>query len=163
LTKINSLKFLIFLSLFIPRVIYSKGISCNFEEVYTNNNIQTGYFLLEGKDFRYEYNDDNLYAIVNNDQGTFMIQNYDKNLINSINDHVVTSAMSKIYNDFPNIEKFYEFKNMKFILDKSQEHIFLKRISIISEKLNLSIFFYDCEISEIDKKFFKERLHIDNL
>jgi hypothetical protein len=92
-----------------------------------------------------------------------MIQNYDKNLINSINDHAVTVAMSKIYNDYPNIEEFYEFKNMKFILEKSQEHIFLKRMSVKSNKLNLSIFFYNCENIDIDKKFFKERLIIDNL
>jgi hypothetical protein len=52
---------------------------------------------------------------------------------------------------------------MKFILEKSQEHNFLKRMSVISNKLNLSIFFNNCENIEIDKKFFKERLVIDNL
>jgi hypothetical protein len=71
--------------------------------------------------------------------------------------------MSVIYNDYPNIEEFYEFKKMKFILEKSQEHNFLKRMSVISNKLNLSIFFNNCENIEIDKKFFKERLVIDNL
>jgi hypothetical protein len=163
LTKVISIKLIIFFLFFIPGAINSKGISCNFEEVYTNNEIQNGYFLLEGKNFRYEYNDDNLYTIVNNDRGTFIIQNYDKNLINSINDHAITAAMSEIYNDYPNIEEFYEFNKMKFILEKSQEHNFLKRMSVISNKLNLSIFFNNCENIEIDKKFFKERLIIDNL
>jgi hypothetical protein len=163
LTKVILIKLIIFLLFFIPGFVNAKGISCNFEEVYTNNKIQNGFFLLEGKNFRYEYKNDSLYTIVNNDRGTFMIQNYDKNLINSINDHAVTVAMSKIYNDYPNIEEFYEFKNMKFILEKSQEHIFLKRMSVKSNKLNLSIFFYNCENIDIDKKFFKERLIIDNL
>ena len=163
MTKVISIKLIIFFLFFIPGVINSKGISCNFEEVYTNNEIQNGFFLLEGKNFRYEYNDDNLYTIVNNDRGTFIIQNYDQNLINSINDNVITAAMSEIYNDYPNIKEFYEFKKMKFILEKSQEHNFLKRMSVISNKLNLSIFFNNCENIDIDKKFFKERLVIDNL
>lgn len=143
--------------------IYSDGITCDFEEVYTNNTVQNGFFILEDKNFRYEYNDEKLYSIVNNDRGTFIIQNYDKNLINNINDHAVTSAMTKIYNDYPNIKKFYEFKDMKFVLEKSKEHHFLKRMSVISDNLNLSIFFYNCETSMIDEKLFKERLLIDNL
>ena len=48
-------------------------------------------------------------------------------------------------------------------LEKSKEHNFLKRMSVISDNLNLSIFFYNCETSMIDEKLFKERLLIDNL
>lgn len=44
---------------------------------------------------------------------------------------------------------------MTLKIDKSLDTYFLKRIAIISEDRNLSIYFFDCEKININKKFFQ--------
>ena len=84
-----------------------------------------------------------------------ILQLNDKNIKDfSYNNKIIESLIS-IYNDYPDIKTQYIIEDIFLKIDKSLENNFLKRIAIISDEHNLSIHFFNCHQTNIDKKFFQ--------
>ena len=130
-------------------------LHCKFEEVYQDNQQQNGLILIKNDHLRYQYYDSKLYTIIKNKYGSFLIPNYQKEKFQKINNNKIIDSLIKIYDDYPYIKNKYMINGMSLKIDKSLDTYFLKRIAIISEDRNLSIYFFDCEKININKKFFQ--------
>lgn len=143
-----------FFVIFFAKDIYSKGLYCNFEEVYKNGDIQNGHLLLQGQNLRYQYYDKNLYTLFYVNEKLVYVSNDDHSKFQLIeNNNSIIKELVSIYNNFPDIKKKYT-RDRKTILIEKNDVNFIKRIAIISNNLNLSIFFIDCVEKNIDKKLF---------
>ena len=144
----------IFLFLFFFKNVFALQINCEFEEVYQNGSVQNGIILISDKNMRYEYLDPSLYTIIKNATGLYLVANYQKKQSERIFDPLMNEIF-KIYDDFPNINTIYSSKNFDAKVYLSKEHIFLSRISILSQRANLSIHFLNCENREISDLYFR--------
>ena len=61
----------------------------------------------------------------------------------------------EIISDFPNINNIYNNNDLIIKIEKSNDK-FLKRVSIQSDELNLSINIMNCKFDEINKKYFRQ-------
>ena len=68
---------------------------------------------------------------------------------------LVLSNFSIIAKEFPDINDRYFFDDMTISLELKNNYNFVHRISILSNALNMSIYFYDCKKEKIDNKFFQ--------
>ena len=85
---------------------YALELFCKFEEVYQNGETQQGFFLVKDDKFRYEYNSQNLYTILHNQNIFFLIENRDTTKFLKIEkDTEVLEAILKIINDYPDFKK----------------------------------------------------------
>lgn len=139
---------------------FSYEIECQFEEVYKDGSVQNGLLLLSNGNLRYEYFGKNLYTIIKNPRGVFLINNMDKNQSQNIYDPIVTNLL-KIFNDYPNLEKTYSFDDIKIkvYFDKKKE--FINRIGLLSSRINMSIYFNTCQKKIINNYYFNESPLID--
>ena len=129
-------------------------MSCVFEEVYQNGEIQQGFFLVKDDKFRYEYFSKNLFTIIHNQNLFFLIENRDKTeYFKLTNNTEVLDAILKIIKDHPNFKKDYYFEDIKIGIELSNKNI-IKRIILLSNKNNLSIYVNDCDFSPIKNLFF---------
>lgn len=153
-------KFIVFF--FLPFFVILKialanttDIICNFEEVYPNGQIQEGLLMIKDSKIRYEYKNQNLYTIfVDNDRFT-LIQNFDKKTKHLIKpEKNLFNVALDLIKKYP--AKIEEYKDNGFDIkfEKSQNFDFYKRISIKSEKNNMSIFFYNCQNGVVEAKYF---------
>lgn len=128
-------------------------VACNFEEVYANGDMQQGFFLYDNSKLRYQYYDDSLYTIISTDNNFYLVNNFSKNVsrINE-NGHFLEKFIY-IASRFPDIENHYNLNNSKIIIEKSSKN-FIKRISIQSSNLNVSINFINCIFKKFPKKLF---------
>ena len=149
------IKFLIFLQFLLISNLYSLELKCAFEEVYSDGSVQNGFFLIKDKKLRYEYNSDDLFTIFHNDERFFLVKNNNKEIISTIdeNTEIITEILN-IANNFPNVEEEYISENLSIKLEKNAQGNFLKRISILSSKIKMSIYLNDCQNSEIKSRFF---------
>ena len=60
----------------------------------------------------------------------------------------------KIISDYPNISNVYNENNSVIKIEKSSKN-FIKRVSIQSDELNMSINVMNCKFNEINKKYFR--------
>ena len=60
------MKKILLLILFPINFLFAFEVTCNFEEVYQNNEIQQGVFLIKGKNLRYQYYNQDLFTIIVN-------------------------------------------------------------------------------------------------
>ena len=60
----------------------------------------------------------------------------------------------KISSDFPDIKNYYEIDGIKVKVEKNSKD-FIKRISINSEKINVSVNIMNCKYEKINNKYFK--------
>ena len=128
---------------------------CNFEEVYKNGQIQQGFFLLKDKELRYEYTNHNLYKIFFLNEKIFVIENQNPSKFQELkSEGSVIPIIFDIYKDFPNFKKNYHKKGYKILVEKNNNN-FIKRLSIQSSRVNVSIYFIDCISEEIDEKYFR--------
>lgn len=128
---------------------------CNFEEVYKNGQIQQGFFLLKDKELRYEYTNHNLYKIFFLNEKIFVIENQNPSKFQELNtEGSVIPIIFDIYKDFPKFKKKYHKKGYKILVEKNNNN-FIKRLSIQSSRVNVSIYFIDCISEEIDEKYFR--------
>ena len=144
----------IFLFLFFFKNVFALQINCEFEEVYQNGSVQNGIILISDKNMRYEYLDPSLYTIIKNATGLYLVANYQKKQSERIFDPLINEIF-RIYDDFPNINTIYSSENFDAKVYFSKEHIFLSRISILSQRANLSIHFLNCENREISDLYFR--------
>ena len=134
--------------------MYGVEVSCNFEEVYQNSETQQGVFLIKDKMLRYQYYDQDLFTIIIKNNKYFLINNRDKIVQNLKEKSKLLDQLIKIISDFPNINSIYNSDNLSVKIEKSSIK-FIKRVSIKSEELNLSINVMNCNFNEIDKKYFR--------
>ena len=128
---------------------------CNFEEVYKNGQTQQGFFLLKDKELRYEYTNHDLYKIFFVNEKIFVIENKNLSKFQELNtEGSVIPIIFDIYKDFPNFKKTYHKKGYKILVEKNNNN-FIKRLSIQSSRVNVSIYFIDCVSKEINEKYFR--------
>jgi len=127
---------------------------CKFEEVYQNGETQQGFFLVKDDKFRYEYNSQNLYTILHSQNIFFLIENRDTTKFFRIDkDTEVLEAILKIINDYPDFKNNYYLDDASIKLEFTSDN-FIKRIALLSDKINLSIYINDCETPIIKNIYF---------
>lgn len=143
--------------------LYPIEIICNFEEVYQNKEIQEGNILIKESLMRYEYLDKKLYTVIKQDENFYLVNNVQHENYQKITDNIdLLNQISIIFEDLPNIENFYTNDDFDLKIEKSNKTNFIKRISVNSENLNMSIYFYNCEKKKLDNKLFKHKPFFKN-
>lgn len=146
--------FFLLLYCFISFEAYALSIRCDFEEVYKNGETQQGFFLLKDQDLRYEYFNKSLYTVFYLNNRLFVSENMNRTKTQMIeNRNTVLPNIMKIYDDYPDIKDKY-FTNGYEIKVEHNNNEFIKRISISSIDLNLSIYFLNCQKRDLDDEYF---------
>ena len=149
------IKFLIFLQLLLVSNLYSLELKCAFEEVYSDGSVQNGFFLMKNKKLRYEYNSDDLFTIFHNHGKFFLVKNNNKEIISTIDENTeIIKELLYLADNFPNVEEEYRSENLSIKLEKNSQGNFFKRISILSNKIQMSIYLNECQNSKIKSRFF---------
>ena len=129
-------------------------VLCNFEEVYSNGDIQQGMFLLKDEKLRYEYHDKDLFTIIAKNGKFFLINQSYKNNVSRLNENTeILEMFVNIASEYPNLKNRYNYENSNIIIEKSSNS-FIKRVSINSENINVSINLIDCKFETIHDKYF---------
>jgi outer membrane lipoprotein-sorting protein len=136
-----------------PALSEAKNLKCSFEEVYQNGEVQKGKLFLQNELFRYEYLDPQLYTIIYN-QNFFIIRN-DNHIVNQLQDDELLTELKNILSNFSSLKDEYQNGDYNVKIEKSIGTAFLKRISLKSQKANLSIFFYNCENNVLSPLYFQ--------
>ena len=88
--------------------VSSSEFKCNFEEVYSNGEIQPGVILIKKDKLRYEYLKKELFTLLFVNNKLFSIENQNRKRSHMIEDqNNLINDIMKIYADFPNIKKSY--------------------------------------------------------
>ena len=148
------MKKILLLILFPINFLFAFEVTCNFEEVYQNNEIHQGVFLIKGKNLRYQYYNQDLFTIIVKNDKYFLINNRSKVVQNLKEKSDTIDQLIEIVSDYPNINNTYKNDRVIINIEKSSNK-FIKRVSIKSEELNLSINVMNCKFNEINKKYFK--------
>ena len=146
--------FYILIFLFCINQSNSSGIKCNFEEVYQDGSIQSGILLFNDSLLRYQYFDKQLYTIIYN-KDYFVVKNDNQEIVNRIDKNEILDELSIIISNFPKIKNNYTKKDIKITIENSSDNNFIKRISINSPKINLSIYLIDCDFKDISTNHFQ--------
>ena len=81
---------------------YSVEISCNFEEVYGNGDIQQGVFLLKNQKLRYEYFNKDLFTIIAKESNFYLVHRVHKNNVQRINENTeILEMIMDVAKDYP--------------------------------------------------------------
>ena len=148
------MKKLLLLFLFPTNFLFAIEVICNFEEVYQNSEVQQGIFLVKGNMLRYQYYKHDLFTIIAKNDNIFLINNHSK-VVQELNErNEALEMLIKIISDYPNISNVYNENNSVIKIEKSSKN-FIKRVSIQSDELNMSINVMNCKFNEINKKYFR--------
>lgn len=133
----------------------SQNLICKFEEVYANGQIQNGLMLIMNDKLRYQYHDNKLFTLLFLNNKLFFVENKNIEKYQLIdNSQSIVPDLFEIYKKFPNISKSYNKNGYEINIEKNADKTFAKRIYIKSNRLNLSIHFFDCHPKNIDLKYF---------
>ena len=134
---------------------FALEVSCNFEEVYGSGDTQQGILLLKDQKLRYEYFDKDLFTIIARDENFFLIHRAHKNNVQKITENTKPlEIFIDISSEYPNIDQNYKIDDMKIKKEKSANK-FIKRISVNSDSVNVSINLMNCNFDNIDRKYFR--------
>lgn len=134
---------------------FALEVSCNFEEVYGSGDTQQGILLLKDQKLRYEYFDKDLFTIIARDENFFLIHRAHKNNVQKITENTKPlEIFIDISSEYPNIDQNYKIDDMKIKIEKSANR-FIKRISVNSNSVNVSINLMNCNFDNIDRKYFR--------
>ena len=148
------MKKLIFIIFFPINSLFAFEVTCNFEEVYSNSEVQQGVFLIKDDMLRYQYYDQDLFTIIAKNNKYFLINNNSKT-VQRINEKTeALDILMDIISDFPELDSVYERNDLIIKLEKNSDE-FIKRVSINSKEANLSINMINCRYDEIEKKYFR--------
>tara|TARA_Y200000002_G_scaffold329415_1_gene293494 strand:- start:21 stop:503 length:483 start_codon:yes stop_codon:yes gene_type:complete len=137
-------------------------IKCDFEEVYSDGTVQNGFFLIKNKMLRYQYNNNDLFTLFHKKDQFFLVRNNNLKNIQKLTDNLdVVKELIKISSEYPNIEPEYVKNEMVIKLERQISNNFYKRISINSEKLNMSIYFNECKSIQINKRYFNHNPYFE--
>tara|TARA_A100001011_G_C14123689_1_gene762373 strand:- start:353 stop:835 length:483 start_codon:yes stop_codon:yes gene_type:complete len=140
--------------LFFCQSSFALSVACQFEEVYKNGDVQQGIFLFNDGELRYEYNRLDLYTLLYVNKKLFIINNSERSKAQLLeNQNNLVPLIVDIYQDYPNFKKVYKKNQFNINIEKNSEN-FIKRIYVNSNKINLSIYFINCQNKILDRKFF---------
>ena len=110
---------------------------------------------MKNQNLRYEYYDKELFTIIARDGNFFLIHRAHKNNVQKITENTkLLKTLIEISLEYPNIQKNYKIEDMKILIEKSADK-FIKRISINSDTVNVSINLMECNFDNIERKYFK--------
>ena len=118
-----------------------------------NGEVQEGILMLKDNSLRYQYIKDNLFTIISKKNNFYLIRN-DSKVVQKLSDN--TESLKKfidLASDYPNIKDTYEDESYFIKVEKSKNN-FIKRLSIQSEEVNLSVNIFNCNFNKINKKYF---------
>ena len=144
------------LIIFLLQINFLHGveIKCDFEEVYGNGEVQQGFFFLKNQKLRYEYLNKNLFTIIAKNGKFFLVNQAHKNNVSKINNNTeILEMFMNIVSDYPNLKNKYIYNNTNVIVEKSSKG-FIKRVSINSEQVNVSINLINCVFEDINDNYF---------
>ena len=134
---------------------FALEVSCNFEEVYGSGDTQQGILLLKDQKLRYQYFDKELFTIIARDKNFFLIHRAHKNNVQKITENTKPlEIFIDISSEYPNIDQNYKIDDIKIKIEKSANK-FIKRISVNSDSVNVSINLMNCNFDSIDRKYFR--------
>jgi len=141
---------------FFKNLAHASEILCSFEEIYIDGTVQNGIiFLGDKKRLRYEYYDKSLYTIIFNNNKPFIIRNDNRSVYQTLqNENEILDKLIKLFNDEDLKLETFQNQDVQIKFEKSFEFDFYKRISINSNTINVSIYFYDCALKVFDKRYF---------
>ena len=146
-------KLIVILSLYVNSLLAIE-VKCNFEEVYSNGDTQQGILLLNDNLLRYQYLKDNLFTIISKHNEFYLVKN-DTKVVQKLNKNTETLRnLMNLASDFPNIHDTYHDNNLIIKVEKSEMN-FIKRLSIQSDEVNLSVNIFNCSFDTIEKKYFR--------
>lgn len=128
-------------------------IKCQFEEVYQNGDIQQGIILIKDNNIRYQYNAVELYTIIVKGDNFILIDNKYQNLQTLDENIDVFKILVDALKNYPNIENQYKNENVLINIERSSGS-FIKRISLVSPDVNLSLNFLSCVELNINNEYF---------
>ena len=149
-------RFILIFSLFYSYQTLGFEFACKFEEVYIDGQTQQGLMLIKKNKLRYEYSDNNLYTIIHKNNSTTISKNNNRKHVdkyegeNNLIDHFMS-----ITKEFPNLKDVYNINNFKIIVENSSLNEFIKRLAVVSDDINLSIYFQNCRSGEILDLYFQ--------
>ena len=145
-----------FLLIFLLQINLAHSIEavCDFEEVYSNSQTQQGLFILKNEKLRYEYFDKKLFTIIAKNEKFYLINQTHKNNVSKIDKNTeILEILMSIASEYPDLKSSYNYNNIKIIIEKSSNN-FIKRVSINSEDVNVSINLMNCKFESINDKYF---------
>lgn len=146
---------LIILLILLAKNTMALELSCLFEEVHQNGDIEQGVFITKNNKFRYQYFSQDLITIIHKEKLFIYLQNSDTTKYFKIDKNTsALEAIVKILRDFPNIQKQYNFDETLIKVEISKVSKFPKRIIILSENFNMSIYVNECKTKGLDDKYF---------
>ena len=148
------MKKLVLLFSFYLNSLFAIEVTCNFEEVYKNGEVQEGVLMLNDNLLRYQYTKDNLYTIISKQNQFYLVRN-DSKIVQKLSEN--TESLKNfiiLASDYPNINETYQDNDLFIKVEKS-EVAFIKRLSIQSNDINLSVNFFNCNFEPINKKYFR--------
>ncbi len=149
------MKKLLILIILQTKFAFGLEVACNFEEVYGNGDVQQGLILLKDQNLRYEYFDKTLFTIIAKNGNFFLINQAYENNVSKINKNTeILEMLISIATEYPNLKNKYHLNNTKIIIEESTNS-FIKRVSINSEDVNVSINLINCKFETIHDKYFK--------
>lgn len=150
------MRYILLLVLFFTnKNITALELSCLFEEVHQNGDTEQGVFITKDEKFRYQYFSQNLITIIYQDGLFIYLQNSDTTKYFAIDKNTsALEAISKIVNDFPDIKNDYFLNDISIKVEISKASKFPKRLIVLSENFNMSIYINDCKNIDIDDKYF---------
>lgn len=128
-------------------------IKCQFEEVYQNGDIQQGIILIKDNNIRYQYNAVELYTIIVKGDNFILIDNKYQNFQTLDKNIDVFKILVDALKNYPNIENQYKNENVLINIERSSGS-FIKRISLVSPDVNLSLNFLSCVELNINNEYF---------
>ena len=145
---------IIFIFIILTKNLYSLEVECSFEEVYQNGETQQGFFLIKDEKLRYQYDDKNLFTIIHNQNIFFLIENIDPTRFFRIDENTeVLKAVLKILGDYPDFRDEYYLEGLLIRIEQSNINI-IKRLILLSDEKNLSIYINDCKFHPIKNLYF---------
>ena len=103
---------------------------------------------------RYQYYDQDLFTIIIKNNNYFLINNRTKVVQNLKEKTESLDQLIEIVSDFPNIKNTYNSDGLAVKIEKNSNK-FIKRVSIKSQEINVSINIMNCKFNEINKKYFR--------
>lgn len=144
----------IFIFIILTKNLFSLEVECSFEEVYQNGESQQGFFLIKDEKFRYQYDDKSLFTIIHNQNIFFLIENIDPTRFFRIDENIeVLKAVVKILGDYPDFRDEYYLEGLSIKIEQSNINI-IKRLILLSDEKNLSIYVNDCKFHPIKNLYF---------
>ena len=110
--------------------------------------------MLKDDMLRYQYLKDSLYTIISKNNKFYLIRNDSKTVQKLSENTSLLESFINLASEYPDIEDMYTYEDVVVKVERSSAR-FIKRLSIKSDAVNLSINIFNCKFEQIDKKYFK--------